>query len=98
MSPFAITRAQKGRKDDSQSSDLNYCPETPTPSENLRKWFSVIDAATLSRKRALLPVEKLKSSLLANSKVHRTLHGFIVFEVAWKDVRGINYLNELQVL
>ncbi|PWA90836.1 hypothetical protein CTI12_AA096900 [Artemisia annua] len=96
MSPFAITRAQKGRKDDSQSSDLNYCPETPTPSENLRKWFSVIDAATLSRKRALLPVEKLRNSLLANSKVRRTLHGFIVFEVAWKDVRGINYLNELQ--
>nr|GEX81281.1 hypothetical protein CTI12_AA096900 [Tanacetum cinerariifolium] len=96
MSPFAITRAQKGRKDDSQSSDLNYCPETPTPFENLRKWFSVIDAATLSRKRALLPVEKLRSSLLANSKVHRTLYGFIVFEVAWKDVRGINYLNELQ--
>ncbi|GKA98262.1 hypothetical protein Tco_0826199, partial [Tanacetum coccineum] len=30
-------RAQKGRKDDSQSSDMNYCPETPTLSENLRK-------------------------------------------------------------
>ncbi|CAL0321385.1 unnamed protein product [Lupinus luteus] len=25
-----------------------------------------------------------------------TLHGFIVFEVAWNNVRGINYFNELQ--
>ncbi|XP_043705616.1 uncharacterized protein LOC122655491 [Telopea speciosissima] len=27
---------------------------------------------------------------------YKNLHGFIVFEVSWKDVRGINYLNELQ--
>ncbi|KAL4573371.1 hypothetical protein LXL04_020174 [Taraxacum kok-saghyz] len=47
-------------------------------------------------KRALLPIKKLRSSLLANSKLHRTLYGFIVFQVMWKDVRGINYLNELQ--
>lgn len=64
---------------------------------NFKKWFLLIDALTLSRQRALLPVEKLKDSLIANSKLHRTLYGFIVFEVAWKDVRGINYLNELQV-
>nr|GEV13755.1 hypothetical protein [Tanacetum cinerariifolium] len=50
MSPFAITRAQKGRKDDSQS----------------------------------------------NSKVHRTLYVFTVFEVAWKDMGSINYPYELQ--
>ncbi|CAI9294816.1 unnamed protein product [Lactuca saligna] len=55
-----------------------------------------VDAAALSKKRALLPVKKLRSSLLANSKLHRTLYGFIVFQVSWKDVRGINYLNELQ--
>ncbi|KAK6142439.1 hypothetical protein DH2020_022787 [Rehmannia glutinosa] len=46
--------------------------------------------------RALLPVKKLRNSLIANSKLHRTLYGFIVFEVEWRDVRGINYLNELQ--
>ncbi|XP_050208058.1 uncharacterized protein LOC126657422 isoform X2 [Mercurialis annua] len=28
--------------------------------------------------------------------LYKALHGFIVFEVAWKDVRGINYVNELQ--
>ncbi|KAI3774883.1 hypothetical protein L1987_49446 [Smallanthus sonchifolius] len=83
MSPFAITRTRKGIKD---------VPE----SKSLRRWVSVIDAAILSEKKALLPVKKLRNSLLANSKLHRTLYGFIVFEVAWKDVRGINYLNELQ--
>ncbi|KAI3803572.1 hypothetical protein L1987_31728 [Smallanthus sonchifolius] len=83
MSPFAITRTRKGVKD---------APE----SKSLRRWFSVIDAAILSEKKALLPVKKLRNSLLANSKLHRTLYGFIVFQVAWKDVRGINYLNELQ--
>lgn len=96
MSPFAIRRTKKGRKDASEFSELKLCSETPTASENLRRWFSVIDAATLSRKRALLPVKKLRSSLLANSKLDRTLYGFIVFEVAWEHVRGINYLNELQ--
>ncbi|KAI7744253.1 hypothetical protein M8C21_021159 [Ambrosia artemisiifolia] len=30
------------------------------------------------------------------SRLDRTLFGFIVFQVAWKDVRCINYLNELQ--
>ncbi|KAK9048562.1 hypothetical protein SSX86_032472 [Deinandra increscens subsp. villosa] len=83
MSPFAITRTRKRIKD---------APE----SRNLGRWFSVIDAATLSKKHDLLHVKKLRNSLLANSKLHRTLYGFIVFEVAWKDVRGINYLNELQ--
>lgn len=64
---------------------------------NFKKWVSLVDALTLSRKKALLPVKNLRNSLIANSKLHRTLHGFIVFEVAWMDVRGINYLNELQV-
>ena len=63
----------------------------------LYRWFSVIDAE-LYQKKALLPVKKLKDSLLSNSEVRRTLYGFIVFEVAWTSVRGINYLNELQVL
>ncbi|KAL7600016.1 hypothetical protein Lser_V15G24956 [Lactuca serriola] len=99
MSPFAIRRARNDRKDTTQNfNELKFSSETSTstPSENLRRWFLVIDAAILSRKRALLPVEKLRTSLLASSKLHRTLYGFIVFEVAWKDVRGINYLNELQ--
>ncbi|GAY55199.1 hypothetical protein CUMW_162550 [Citrus unshiu] len=65
-------------------------------SKKLERWFSLIDAATLSRKRVLLPVKTLRSHLLLSSELHRTLYGFIVFEVAWTNVRGINYLNELQ--
>lgn len=44
-----------------------------------------------------MPVKKLRNSLLLDSKLHGILHGFIVFEVEWSNVRGINYLNELQV-
>lgn len=64
---------------------------------NFRDWFSFFDAVLLSRESALLPVKKLKNSLIANSELHRTLYGFIVFEVSWSNVRGINYWNDLQV-
>ncbi|KAJ0643933.1 hypothetical protein HanRHA438_Chr16g0746711 [Helianthus annuus] len=98
MSPFANTRGQgrKGKKDTTVFIEQEAGSKSSNHSKNLKKWFSVINAATLSKKRALLPVKKLRSSLLANSKLHRTLFGFIVFQVAWKDVRGINYVNELQ--
>ncbi|KAI8558247.1 hypothetical protein RHMOL_Rhmol04G0075800 [Rhododendron molle] len=94
LSPFANSKARKGRKETGKLQTSSK-PST-SKSKKFRKWFSVVDAATLSRKRALLPVKKLRNSLVLNSKVHRTLYGFIVFEVAWSDVRGINYLNELQ--
>ena len=98
LSPFANTKRKEGRKLMRQLSDLETSPSLNTSKlKNFKQWFSLIDAVTLSRKRALLPVKKLKNSLIANSKLHRTLYGFIVFEVVWSDVRGINYLNELQV-
>nr|XP_043629248.1 uncharacterized protein LOC122600575 [Erigeron canadensis] len=93
LSPFAITRGQKEIKENTELSELNDHSRSSSQSQNLKIWLSMV---TLSRQRALLPVKKLKTSLLANSKLHRTLYGFIVFEVVWKDVRGINYLNELQ--
>jgi len=31
----------------------------------------------------------------AVADLSRALHGFLVFEVSWRDVHGINYLNEL---
>ncbi|KAI3703984.1 hypothetical protein L1987_74185 [Smallanthus sonchifolius] len=93
LSPFAITGGQKENKENSEFSELDCHPQTSRHSQRLKRWLSMV---TLSRKRVLLPVEKLRTSLLANSKLHRTLYGFIVFEVAWKDVRGINYLNMLQ--
>ncbi|XP_071727104.1 uncharacterized protein [Rutidosis leptorrhynchoides] len=93
LSPFAITRGQKDNKEDTEFNELNNRSKVSTRSKKLKRWLSM---ATLSRKRVLLPVKKLRTSLLENSKLHRTLYGFIVFEVAWNDVRGINYLNELQ--
>uniref|UniRef100_A0A2P2JJV8 Uncharacterized protein MANES_12G069800 n=1 Tax=Rhizophora mucronata TaxID=61149 RepID=A0A2P2JJV8_RHIMU len=41
-------------------------------------------------------MKTLRKSLLLSSELQRTLYGFIVFEVAWSTVRGINYSNELQ--
>ncbi|XP_024959745.1 uncharacterized protein LOC112500486 [Cynara cardunculus var. scolymus] len=93
MSPFAITRGRKGGKGDPEFSELNCCSDASSHTQKLKRWLSM---TTLSRKRALLPVKKLQTSLLANSQLHRILYGFIVFEVVWNDVRGINYLNELQ--
>ncbi|KAI3497270.1 hypothetical protein L1887_39761 [Cichorium endivia] len=80
MSPFAITKGKKGGKDDSEFNELNY---RRTPSSHAQK----LKRSTLLKKRVLLPVKKLRQ---------RTLYGFIVFEVVWRDVRGVNYLNELQ--
>lgn len=93
LSPFANTKARKERKEEES------CPISNTGKQkSFSKWFPLIDAARLSQKRVLLPVKKLSKSLLSSSELQRTLYGFIVFEVAWTDVRGINYLNELQVL
>lgn len=49
-------------------------------------WLPDVSMASVS--------EKTPFSMM---NLYKALHGFLVFEVAWKDVRGINYLNELQV-
>ncbi|KAF8414154.1 hypothetical protein HHK36_002153 [Tetracentron sinense] len=97
LSPFANTKARKVRKETGKGLDsrTKSKPKTSEP-EKFERWFSLINVATLSQKRALPPVKELKNSLLLNSKLHQTLYGFIVFEVAWSNVRGINYVNELQ--
>lgn len=66
--------------------------------KKLEKWSYLIDAASSSHKKVLLPVKKLRKSLQLSSELHRTLYGFIIFEVEWDNVRGVNYLNELQVV
>lgn len=85
MSPFANTRTRSENK--GLENKVDDKQETPTASkrDSLYKWFSAIDAARLQRK-ALAPVKEL----------HQKLHGCVAFEVAWADVRGINYINELQ--
>jgi len=92
LSPFANSKARRERKEGKES----YSRSNSSKAETIKKWFAVIDAARLSRKRVLLPVKKLSHSLRVSSELHKTLSGFIVFEVSWSNVRGINYLNELQ--
>lgn len=94
LSPFANSKARTKRKVGKESC----CRSKTSKSDKLKKWFSLVDAATLAHKRALPPVGNLRDSLHFSSELHRTLYGFIVFEVSWTNVRGINYLNELQVL
>ncbi|KAL9228325.1 hypothetical protein vseg_003918 [Gypsophila vaccaria] len=53
--------------------------------KKLYRWVSVVNSR---RWRA--------SAFFSLVDLHVALHGFIVFEVCWKDVRGINYYNELQ--
>ncbi|XP_043693394.1 uncharacterized protein LOC122643888 isoform X2 [Telopea speciosissima] len=97
LSPFANTRVRRERKDLGKTVDLkNGSSSYSSKANKFERWFQLIEAATLSQKNSLLPVKKLKNSLLSSHDLCRTLHGFIVFEVAWADVRGINYLNELQ--
>ena len=94
LSPFANSKVRREKKVGKEDGPRNDAAK----SKKFARWFPLIDAATLSKKRVLLPVKKLRdSSSLLSSELHRTLYGFIVFEVAWSDVRGINYLNELQV-
>ncbi|KAK1389071.1 Envelope glycoprotein like [Heracleum sosnowskyi] len=96
LSPFANTRKQKEEKETRGLFDAKASKLKPSKSRKFKRWFNVINASALSTKRVLVPVKNLRTSLIFNSRLHRTLYGFIVFEVAWSDVRGINYFNELQ--
>ncbi|GAV72178.1 hypothetical protein CFOL_v3_15667 [Cephalotus follicularis] len=93
LSPFANTKVRRERKKGKESCSK---PNDIKSKKIFESWLSLVDAATLSQKRVSLPVNKLRSSLQLRRELHRTLYGFIVFEVAWDNVRGINYLNELQ--
>ncbi|XP_038694973.1 uncharacterized protein LOC119992327 isoform X1 [Tripterygium wilfordii] len=92
LSPFANTKGRREKKEEKKTCS----PSNATKSKKFGRWFSLINAATLSQKRVLLPVKKLRNSSFLSIDLHRTLYGFIVFEVTWSNVRGINYLNELQ--
>ncbi|CAH2059692.1 unnamed protein product, partial [Thlaspi arvense] len=99
LSPFANTKSREEKKKQKQEEEEKKPKEACSqPNDKnlkkLKKWFSLIDATTFSKKK--LPAKKLQSSLFLNKQLHKTLYGFIVFEVEWANVRGINYLNELQ--
>ncbi|KAL5211816.1 hypothetical protein ABZP36_022663 [Zizania latifolia] len=94
LSPFAITRTR--RKGHETGKKLVFSKD-PVPGSHLwnpsPRWYTLIDDAMRNKK---LHVNRLKDSRLLNKELHRTLYGFIIFEVDWADVRGMNYLNELQ--
>ncbi|KAK4793460.1 hypothetical protein SAY86_023895 [Trapa natans] len=92
LSPFANTKARRQKKG---KQDLPRGEKSET--KKLEKWSLLIDAANLSHRKVLLPVKKLQKSLQFSSELHHTLYGFIIFEVEWDSVRGINYLNELLI-
>ena len=100
LSPFANTKGREGKKKQKQEDEKKpkeACSQANNKKmKELKKWFSLIDATTFSKNK--IPAKKLQSSLYLNKQLHKTLYGFIVFEVEWDNVRGINYLNELQVL
>ncbi|XP_023513017.1 uncharacterized protein LOC111777588 isoform X1 [Cucurbita pepo subsp. pepo] len=95
LSPFANRKVRRDRN----SKRVAYQRPKITKKKKCL-WFSLINAVTLSHKKLLLlpmpPVENLRKSFILNNELHCTLYGFIVFEVSWSNVRGINYLNELQ--
>ncbi|CAF2122553.1 unnamed protein product [Brassica napus] len=98
LSPFANTKGREGkkkRKQEDEKKPKEACSQANNKKmKELKKWFSLIDATTFSKNK--IPAKKLQSSLYLNKQLHKTLYGFIVFEVEWDNVRGINYLNELQ--
>lgn len=96
FSPFANSRTR--RKRDETDGKLVFSTSSvsaPHLQNKSSRWYSLIDEAMREKK---LQVNKLKDARILNRELHQTLYGFIIFEVDWADVRGINYLNELQVL
>jgi len=94
LSPFANSRTR--RKRDETDGKLVFSTSSiaaPRLRNKSSRWYSLIDEAMREKK---LQVNKLKDARILNRELHQTLYGFIIFEVDWADVRGINYLNELQ--
>ena len=86
-SPFANKGREEKKKlkqEDEDAEEEKKPKDNNKKTDNLKKWFSLIDATTFSKKK--IPAKKLDE----------TFYGFIVFEVEWANVRGISYFNELQ--
>jgi hypothetical protein len=95
FSPFANSRARRRDETDGKLVYSTSSVSAPHLQNKSSRWYSLIDDAMREKK---LQVNKLKDARILNRELHQTLYGFIIFEVDWADVRGINYLNELQVV
>lgn len=93
FSPFANSRARRRDETDGKLVYSTSSVSAPHLQNKSSRWYSLIDDAMREKK---LQVNKLKDARILNRELHQTLYGFIIFEVDWADVRGINYLNELQ--
>ncbi|XP_017699145.2 uncharacterized protein LOC103710629 isoform X2 [Phoenix dactylifera] len=86
ISPFTNTRVlQKDSKTGSKYVKDGGHQSNHDKSKRSYRWLPSINSAKW-QERYLFPVMDLS----------KALQGFLVFEVIWKDVHGINYLNELQ--
>ncbi|KAJ4969162.1 hypothetical protein NE237_015863 [Protea cynaroides] len=83
MSPFTNTRTLTHMPGLSKTAHRIMSPRHKK--KMLYRWPSAINVARWPEKSLVHLINSCKN-----------LHGFIVFEVSWKDVRGINYFNELQ--
>ncbi|KAK6940519.1 hypothetical protein RJ641_030050, partial [Dillenia turbinata] len=82
MSPFRNTKSLLNA---SSFGPRDACSKSSSDEgKKLLRWLSIINTSWKTK-----PLFSLRD-------LHKALHGFIVFEVAWKDVNGINYLNQLQ--
>ena len=94
LSPFANRKVKRQKKyfskrvESKKGLKLNL--------NNRKRWVSLV-GALFKHKKEFLPIEKLKDSFVRSSDLQDTFYGFIIFEVSWRDVRGINYVNELLV-
>ncbi|WVZ73455.1 hypothetical protein U9M48_021758 [Paspalum notatum var. saurae] len=94
FSPFANSRSRRKKDETDGKLLLSANPiSAPHLQNKSSRWYSLIDEAMREKK---LQVNKLKDARILNRELHQTLYGLIIFEVDWADVRGINYLNELQ--
>ncbi|XP_078437800.1 G1/S-specific cyclin-E protein [Wolffia australiana] len=95
LSPFANRRVQRKKKVFLKKADSRNGIKSNLDNRNLpRGLFSLVGTA-VKQQRAFPPFKKLKDIFMRSSDLHDTFYGFIIFEVSWADVRGINYLNEL---
>ncbi|XP_073099004.1 uncharacterized protein [Elaeis guineensis] len=86
ISPFTNTRVlQKDSNMGSKCVKDGDRQSNHDKSKSSYRWLPSINSAKW-QERCLFPVMDLS----------KALQGFLVFEVIWKDVHGINYLNELQ--
>uniref|UniRef100_A0A1D1Y2R9 DNA-directed RNA polymerase subunit beta n=1 Tax=Anthurium amnicola TaxID=1678845 RepID=A0A1D1Y2R9_9ARAE len=86
MSPFINTRTLLKHPDQTKCNEKNSCSRSNVAvPKKFQRWYAVIDAAKWQKKHMLSVLDLTKA-----------IHGLLVFEVAWKDVYGINYMNELQ--